>query len=472
MSAAPRNVVLLLPHSLHVRNFVASGLVDMLAARGHRLTLVVPRPLVEPTGADLARLTGAPDVVPVEPYTPQAWWPRVREYMPRRWLRRRFRIASYVERSSWSTYGHKLTSRQTSPAQRLEVALYRRLLRDGRSLEDAGRALEWRLPPKRSATDIIRERRPDVLVNGTFIHDANDVELAKAARRAGVPILGVPVSWDTLTSKGGFLVRPDALAVWGDDTRRHAVEYHGFTPDQVHVTGPPHFDIYGPTWPAESRERFLARHGIDPRKRVLLFAGTTVTYWADEPAQVRALSRLIEKGELADCVIWYRPHPRRSYAHMAEFLGLPGVHVDGSLLASKRAGVGFSTAREDLAHYRGLIDACDGVIAAFSTMIIEAALMGKPSLVVAFGLGEGPDRVVQHADYEHMRDVVSTPGISLVRGMPELLDGVRRVLRGEYAIYTQDLRKRAAEIAHAEDGGARERMVKAIEDVAAGAPRP
>jgi hypothetical protein len=458
--------MLLLPHSLHVRNFVASGLVDMLAARGHRLTLLVPRPLVPAIAAEVAPLPGAPAVIPVEPYTPQGWVPRLRDYMPRRWLRRRFRIASYVERSGFSTYGHKLASRQTASLQRLEVALYRRLLRGGRSLEDTGRALESRLPPKRSATRLVREVRPDVLVNGTFIHDANDVELAKAARRAEVPVLGVPVSWDTLTSKGGFLVRPDALAVWGEDTRRHAIDYHGYTAANVFVTGPPHFDIYGPSAPAEPREHFLARHGIDPRKRALLFAGTTVTYWADEPAQLRALSRLTGSGALADCVIWYRPHPRRSYEHIADFLGLPGVHVDASALASKRAGVGFSTTRADLAHYRGLMDACDGVVAAFSTMIIEAALMGKPSVVVAFGIDDGPDRVVQHADYEHMRDVVNTPGIVLAQSLPALLTGVRRMLGVECAIYTEALRKRAAEIAHAEDGRARERMVEAIEQVA------
>lgn len=464
--APPRNLMLLLPHSLHVRNFAASGLVDMLVARGHRLTLVVPRLLVEATAADLARLPCPPAVVPVEPYTPQALVPRIREYMPRRWLRRRFRIASFVERAASSTYRHKIASRQTSLHQRLEVALYRRLLRRGHSLEAAAVAFERRLPPMRSATRFVRDVRPDLVVSVTFIHDTDDIEIVKAARHAGVPILGVPVSWDTLTSKGAFLVRPDALAVWGEDTRRHAVDHHGYAAEDVFVTGPPHFDIYGPTWPAEPRDRFLARHGVDPRKRVLLFAGTTVTYWADEPTQLRALSKRIDAGELGDCVIWYRPHPRRSYAHIAEFLGLPGVHVDPSLLASKRAGAGFSTAPEDLAHYRGLIDACDGVIAAFSTMIIEAALMGKPSLVVAFGLDDGPDRVVQHAEYDHMRDVVSTPGVTLVRSLPELLEGVGRVVGGEYAIYTQSLRKRAIEIAHAEDGGARARLVDAIEHVA------
>lgn len=454
MSAvAPRNVLLVLPHSLHVRNFVASGLVDMLAGRGHRLTLLVPDALVEPTATDLARLPVPVAVHGVEPYVAGRG---------RRWLRNRLRTASYVERASWSTYRHKLDSRRTAA----EIAFLRLLGRLG-SLERGGRRLERAIPPRRAAARLVRECRPDVVVSSTFIQDALDVEITKAARRAGIPVVGVPVSWDTLTSKGAFLVPPDALAVWGEDTHRHAVEYHGYAGDQIAITGPPHFDVYGPTWPVEPRERFLARRGIDPAKRVLLFAGTTVTYWADEPRQLRALSRLVESGELSDCVIWYRPHPRRAYENVAALVGLPGVHVDDTLLGRKGAGIGFSTARADLAHYRGLVDACDGVIAAFSTMIIEAALMGKPSLVVAFGLDDGPDRVVQHADYEHMRDVVHTPGIALVRSLPELLDGVRRLLAGEYAIYAQPLRKRAAEIAHAEDGRARERMIEVVERVAA-----
>jgi hypothetical protein len=452
-----RRLLIVLPYSLHVRNFVASGVVDMLAERGHRVTLVVPRALVESTAADVAPLPVPTGVLAVEPYLAGR---------AGRWLRDRLRTASYVERAHLSTYRHKLASRRTSLTQRAEVALYRTAARAG-SLDACAQRLEALMPPKRAATRLLAETCPDVVVTATFIQDALDVEITKAAKRAGVPVIAFPVSWDTLTSKGAFLVPPDALMVWGDDTQRHAVEYHGYPPERVFVTGPPHFDVYGPTWPAEPRERFLGRRGIDPAKRVLLFAGTTVTYWADEPVQLRALSRAIASGELADCVVWYRPHPRRSYDQVTELADLPGVYLDDTVMRAKQAGVGFSTAREDLAHYRGLIDACDGVIAAFSTMIIEAALVGKPSLVVGFGLADDtPDRVLQHADYDHMRDVVAMAGVTLVRRLSELIHGARRVMRGDFSAYSELLRKRAAEIAHAEDGRARERVVEAIERMA------
>ncbi|HBH04890.1 MAG: hypothetical protein A2X36_05070 [Elusimicrobia bacterium GWA2_69_24] len=454
----PRRVLAVLSHSLHIRNFVASGLLDLLRARGHRLTAVVPAAFVARVAADLGG-EGAVSVEPLEPHVGGRVRQRVRAVL---------RTASYVRREALSTYRHKLAVRTRTVRGALEVRLLRALGRLG-DLEAMARAAEAAIPVQRSAVALIRRTAPDTVLIPTFIHDALDVEIAKAARAAGVPVVGCPVSWDTLTSKGFFLVVPDELAVWGEDTLRHAVEYHGVAPERVAVTGPPHFDIYGPTWEAPGRARFLAARGIDPETRVILFAGTTVTYWADEPLQLRALSGAIGRGELGRCLVWYRPHPRRSYRDVSELAGLPGVWIDDQIMRQKVSSASsYSVEREDLAHYRGLIDACDGVVTSFSTLIIEAALMGKPSLVVAYGLGDQtPDRLLQHSEYEHMRDVISTPGVTLCRSLPETLEGLRRIVRGDFAPYAEVLRKRASEIAHCLDGRARERLVEVIERSAA-----
>jgi len=456
----PLSILLALSHTFHGRTFLASGAAGMLLDRGHRLTVVAPQGFVPRIRSELAGSGLLDGVEPIEPYLGG----RVRDR-----LRAVSRTASYVQRSALSTYRHKLVVRTVSKRAALETRALGAL---GRvlDLEALARAVESRIPVKAAALALIRRVKPDLVVTPTFIHDTQDIEIAKAARRLGVPVAAFPASWDTLTSKGFFLVPPDALMVWGEDSLRHAVQYHGYSPDRVFVTGPPHFDIYAPTASAESREGFLSRRGISPDKRVVLFAGTTVTYWADEPLQLRALSRLVERGELGDCVIWYRPHPRRSYRDVTDLLGLPGVHVDDQILRQKAEGrSSYSIEREDLAHYRGLLDACDGVVTAFSTMIIEAALMGKPSLVVAFGLGdETPERLLQHSEYEHMRDVISTPGITLCRTLEEMQRGIQRMIRGEYAAFSEVLRKRAGEIAHCLDGKARERIVQVIERIGRG----
>lgn len=440
-------ILLTLSHDLHARNWLASGLVDRLLARGHRITLVVPAAL----SAVVKQAAPSAELTALEPHLGGPIRTRIRAL---------FRTASYVQRSAaHSTYAYKIATRRVTVRARAEVASLRALGRVT-DLERAVVAMETRLPLNVQSVALLH-LRPDVLVTPTFIHDDCEVELAKAARSCGVPVLAVPSSWDTLTSKGCFLVAPDMVAVWGQDSRRHAVEHHGLPPARVVVTGPPHFDMYASDYyRQEARGDFLLRHGLSPALRVILFAGTTVTYWPDEFDQLRALSRLMERGTaLSQRLLWYRPHPRRSVSDIAEVAALPCVYVD-----PLTRGGGYSVRPDDLLFCRSLLDACDGVVTAFSTMIIEAALLGKPSVVVAFGLGDpGFGSVVQHAEYEHMRDVVSTPGVTMARGLDDLVEGIRGMLTGDVSSDRERLQTRAGEIAHCRDGGACERMVALIE---------
>jgi hypothetical protein len=273
-----------------------------------------------------------------------------------------------------------------------------------------------------------------------------------------------------LTSKGFFIIPPDSLLVWGEESRRHAVEHHGFSADRVIVTGAPHLDVYGPEWPVESREQFLWRRGIDPAKRLLLFAGTTISYWEDEPHQLRALSQAIRNGELKDCVVWYRPHPRRAYRDVKALGELEGVFVDDQVIRQKTTGVSsYSTRPDDLGHYRNLLEACDGIAAAFSTLILEAALLGKPSLVVAFGFNDRrPGRLFPHSEFEHSIELLSMPGITLCRSLDELKQGIQRVFSGEFTSVAPALRTRAGQIARNLDGRGQPRIVEALEWLAGG----
>lgn len=301
-----------------------------------------------------------------------------------------------------------------------------------------------------------------------MIYDGAEIEILKAARRRGIPTAGFPAAWDTLTSKGFFPIPPDYLLVWGEESLRHAVEYHGFPRARVFVTGAPQLDVYAADRAAEPRDQFLSRRGISPENRVILFAGTTIAYWEDEPLQLRALSDAIVQGDLKACVIWYRPHPRRPFRQVTGVETLPGVYVDDQAVRQKTEGSSsYSSRPEDLRHYRSLMDAVESVITAFSTMIIEAALLGKPSLVVGFGLNDAkPARLIRHAEYEHSLEVLATPGVTLCRSLDELKQGVQRIFSGQYAGKAAALRARAGAIARNLDGGARERIVQILERLA------
>lgn len=454
-----RRILVVLGHSLHVRNFVASGCLEALAHRGHELRVLMPGDLI-----DEVRAEGGPTgftAMPLEPYLGGRARGEIRSV---------FRIASFVQRERFRTYRHKVRlGCAESWRYRVSVPLLRSL-RDRRDLEALVAGIERRLPPRAAAQALVDEWRPDLVFCPTLIHDGSDVEVLKAARRRGVAIAAFAATWDTLTSKGCFLVRPDALLVWGDENRRHAVEHHGFAPDDVFATGAPHLDVYGPASPGEPRERFLAARNVDPATRVVLFAGTTLSKWEDEPRQLRALSEAVTGGELKDTTIWYRPHPRRAWRDVAALGDLPGVYVDDQVRRQKAtASSSYSTRGEDLVHYRSLMDACEGVISAFSTMILEAAMLGKPSLVVAFGADDGaPRRLFQHTEYEHSVELLASPGITVCGSLEELKQGVQRLCGGEWASLHGTLRTHAGRIARNLDGGGRERIVHALDALACG----
>ena len=104
---------------------------------------------------------------------------------------------------------------------------------------------EARLPIPPYVYDALNEAQPDLLLWPTLIHmDAVENDWVKAAKKLGILVMAAPASFDTLTTKGAFLVRPDSLLVWGIESRDHAIKYHGFRDHQIAVTGPPHWEVY------------------------------------------------------------------------------------------------------------------------------------------------------------------------------------------------------------------------------------
>ena len=428
-------LLLALTHGLHVRNWCATGLLKTLVDRGHRVTVLAPEPLLgwviqgltigDPQGP-YNRL-GLCRTLAVEPYTGS----RVR-----RWLRSGpYRTASYATRSIHTrTYAHKLARRRRW-RQRLEIAVA------GRLGEGWAMTAESRLAPDPVCLALLRAEQPDLVVAPSFLHTGLEVDLLKAARVAGVTTVVPVATWDALVSKGCFLERPDRLLVWGEQSRQHADDLHGFPPARVAVTGAPQFDVYAAPPPTGPR-------------RTVLVAGTTIAYWQDERQVVEALAR---DGERAGYAVHYRPHPRQRREHAAFVGELGNATLDGEWLEQSANGGGFSPRPADLGHLRGVLDRCFCVVASFSTVSVEAALLGVPTLMVGFGVD-----IPGHADWEHISPILTWPGVALCETTDQLLAQVRLARSGAFESCAGGLRERANRVARNLDGLARERIVEAL----------
>ena len=199
----------------------------------------------------------------------------------------------------------------------------------------------------------------------------------------------------------------------------------------------------------------MVSFGVNPIGRIVFIAGTSVHYWADERQMVEQLAR---EGLMAGWKIVYRPHPSRLNEDRAWVGQLAAVELDSRL--------GYDLASGFQEHIADRIAASACVVAAFSTLIIEAALLGRPSIIPAFARSaHGPGGTLVHANYEHMAEVVEWPGVFLCRTLPGLIGKVRQAVAGELVYDPGELRRRALLVALA-DGHAQERIVEAVKGMA------
>ena len=348
-------------------------------------------------------------------------------------------------------------SRRTAWRQRASCLAARLLPGDREAL---ARRIDGLIPVYRVAYDYIRSVRPALLLVVTDIYRGQEVELLKAARRYGVPSLGVVGSWDTLTSKGSYLVKPDHLAVWGPAQADQAVRLHGFAKEQVHVVGSLRLD----SMPDLDLPHFLLRED----RPVVMVAGTSISYWKHEEETVLELA---EAGSRIGYDVWYRPHPRR--------LG----RLDGDLSVQRSKwwahgvyfdqGNGVEGEPERPGRLAGILNRVRVVVTTFSTLAVEAALQGTPSILMGFGASTGGAEpghglMMEHAGYEHMQEILKWPNISLAEGSLAVREVIAEYIRIKPTrLESESLRNNALEIVAA-DGRASERMLDLIRLLAGG----
>jgi CDP-glycerol glycerophosphotransferase (TagB/SpsB family) len=189
-------------------------------------------------------------------------------------------------------------------------------------------------------------------------------------------------SWDNPATKAVTLGKPDWLAVWGEQTKEHARIHLGMESEKVPIFGAAQFDVYRQP-PLKTREAYMAELGISPDQNVILYAGSSKG--VKEVQHLIALEEAIESGKLPRSHIIFRPHPWRGVvAGEVDFCSRKWKHVslDPQMKDYYRASLTDAkmiyTPKIEYTHL--ILSVCDLLISPVSTILLEAAMHGKPIL--------------------------------------------------------------------------------------------
>ena len=452
-------VLVFIDHDIICRHFILNGALEALV-RDADVCFVFPddarrvKLVLEslPLGAPVVRL-------PVDARRQQTW----------RWLLyaaqlrpRRGRHEAAIRRIRWMTLGWKAATLLTLGG-----------LPGGSSLLRLIAERRFKRWPNRDLAALLDRERPDVIFHPTVLDGVfvNDVVLEGRCR--GIPVVFAINSWDNPSTKQSVVGKPDRLLVWGSQTREHAIRFMSMPDRDVLAFGAAQFDVFAEP-PRVDRAAFCAQQGIDAARRIVLFAGSNAG--TDEVAALDLLDQAITDGRAGPVTILYRPHPwggggkgGRSLAGRRWHNVVIDRNMRGYLDALASGGA--SMTLPDYRDTHDLLCNVDAVVSPMSTILLEAAMHGKP--IAAYVPSEGDGHLNLMVPLLHFDELFALEDIVVADGMEALVEAIPILVSPEgkergarlrdaatefVAPFTRPWRERIVDLLSATAGDQRQRL--------------
>jgi glycosyltransferase involved in cell wall biosynthesis len=315
---------------------------------------------------------------------------------------------------------------------------------------------------------IFDKYRPDLIVGGTpGVNSRRDIPVFTEAQKRGVKTLALIHSWDNIAKrKGPLWIKPDFLGVWNEFQKQDAIEANFYRDENVILIGPAHFDVYWHNETFMERDAFFKKMGLDPDKRLITMIGTVPGLVRNNYIVDILLDALGKNKFTVPVQLVCRPtpsiEPERNEQEFGKYYAHPDIKVD--LQIQHRPKLGWTPDKEQLYHFANLVKYTDVQVNIASTATLEAIILNKPVVSVAFSTVEPEKfkRLIVESIFSHHFDAVLKSGATYLANDPnELIDAINRYLLNPDldAKKRDELRKK---VLYQDDGRAAERVLQII----------
>jgi hypothetical protein len=300
-------------------------------------------------------------------------------------------------------------------------------------VEDSVESMMLRVDRSPEATERLGGWRPDVvLATGTFRYE--EPAVVAVARGLGIPVLGYITSWDNISIKNRMTLRYDGYIVWSDRMKEELLQFYphaGKTP--VYVVGAPQFDVFHRREWHMSRREFCAWVGLREDAPIVTHA-LGVANGVEEHWAALELAGRVARGELGDAQLIIRPHPYLAEMDLKPMFAHYGPRVilqQRSDPATPRGAR--SVSERDAMEWVNTFRHSDVVVHLSSTVAVDAALFGRPSVCMDFDPAPGRSRngIVRDVNnaWTHYKPIAESGAMALASNMDEVVAAVQRYLR-------------------------------------------
>lgn len=318
------------------------------------------------------------------------------------------------------------------------------------------------LDPQKENDNLFTKYHPDVVFS-TTPHDESEVAVLKSAVRFGVTSVCMPKSWDNL-SKILFPVKTKRILIWGQNMKEEAIALQGYAPEELIITGAAQFDFYAHKEHLWSREEFARRHGLDPRKKIILY-GSGGADMCDEARFVDLLEEyMVDRN---DVQVLIRSHAgyRDDATRYAKFSDHANVLMDRTISQSFSDRSVWDINPDRLYNLFNSLYHADVCVNVGSTLTIDATICGTPVINLDFDVDKNIDHkrrsVKRLFETRYVKSMLKMNATWLVTSREDLFKALTETLANKKAKLNE--RQRLIEkFVYANDGKSAERVAEAV----------
>ena len=247
-----------------------------------------------------------------------------------------------------------------------------------------------------------------------------DTLLCAEAKRNNIRTIGMPAGWDHL-DKYYLPFHVDMLLIPSEQVKRAALVHQAYTPDVIRIVGYPHFDFILDTHFVHSRLQTLEFLRFPGNAKYILYVSGS-SYCPDEPDVIETMLKWMDENKFGmDVRLVIRPylggrskdkefdeekfnrfasHPRVVF-YRPDFWGDVHASID----------------------FINIMRHADAVLAVYTTMVLEASVLDRPLVAVAFdGYHTRPfaRSIRRFEQFEHFQDVKQSGAMRTAYSFDEL----------------------------------------------------
>ena len=278
---------------------------------------------------------------------------------------------------------------------------------------------------------LIIEFKPDIFIHPSTLDSLYINDLIYYGKKKSIKTFVLMNSWDNPSTKNTVFDYPDALLVWGEQTKSHAVQFMKIPNKKVNIFGAAQFEIFK-SKSIKNKKEFKSQYKINNEK-IILYAGSSKG--TNELMHLDILDKAIQDGKIINTKIIYRPHPWGGGGANGEKIleqKWKNIFIEQEFIQYLQ-NIANGINKKFLSDYVNThctLSNIDYVISPLSTIIIEAAMHGKSSLCF---LPKEPN--AKHMNIEvdliHFQDIFNNDLVYKANTNIDLINTVNRMLNDD-----------------------------------------